>query len=475
MRVRLLGTGSADGWPNAFCACASCAAERAAGRTRAQSGALVDDTVLIDGGATAGLAATRAGASLEGVRLLLLTHQHTDHAHPAGLLYRSWAGGGPLVVAGPPDAVDACRPWLGPDADVTFRPVAPGDSLAEAGYAARALPAAHATGLGDEGVPDAVLWDVTGPDGSRLLWATDTGPLPDETLAAAAGAAYGLVLLEETFGDRADHGTQHLDLTTFPRELARLRAAGAVTATSDVVAVHLSHHNPPAPELARRLADWGARVVDDGTELRVGAGPAAAAHVAGPEAAAPAARPAAPAHAGRRTLVLGGARSGKSREAERLLAHRDDVVYVATSPPVADSGDDEWAARVAAHRARRPATWRTVETLDLAGLLGEDGPPLLVDCLTLWLTRVMDAHDAWAPGAWEAAAGARVEREVATLLEAWRRTPRRVVAVSNEVGQGVVPADAGTRRWRDEMGRLNARLAAETEDVRLVVAGRVLA
>ena len=229
-----------------------------------------------------------------------------------------------------------------------------------------------------------------------------------------------------------------------------------MTAATDVVAVHLSHHNPPTTELARRLADWGARVVDDGTELRAGAGTPVA--------------PPGPL----RTLVVGGARSGKSREAERMLADRGDVVYVATSTPASEADDPEWAARVAAHRARRPGSWRTVETLDLAGLLAEDGPPLLVDCLTLWLTRVLDRHDAWSPGAWEAGAGAAVGADVADLLAAWRATRRRVVAVSNEVGQGVVPADAGTRRWRDEMGRLNARLAAETEDVRVVVAGRVL-
>jgi adenosylcobinamide kinase/adenosylcobinamide-phosphate guanylyltransferase len=74
--------------------------------------------------------------------------------------------------------------------------------------------------------------------------------------------------LEETFGDVLDHGTRHLDLATFPTELARLRAAGAVTDDTDVVAVHLSHHNPPGPQLARRLAGSGARTVPDGTTVR---------------------------------------------------------------------------------------------------------------------------------------------------------------------------------------------------------------
>jgi adenosylcobinamide kinase/adenosylcobinamide-phosphate guanylyltransferase len=96
-----------------------------------------------------------------------------------------------------------------------------------------------------------------------------------------------------------------------------------------------------------------------------------------------------------------------------------------------------------------------------------------VDCLTLWLTRVMDRHDAWDDAAWKATGRKAVHDEVDALVGAWRSTSRRVVAVSNEVGQGVVPETAAGRRFRDEMGRLNARVAAVTEDVRWCVAGRV--
>jgi adenosylcobinamide kinase/adenosylcobinamide-phosphate guanylyltransferase len=173
----------------------------------------------------------------------------------------------------------------------------------------------------------------------------------------------------------------------------------------------------------------------------------------------------------RRTLVIGGARSGKSREAERLLAAEPDVTYVATSYPLGT--DDEWAERVRRHRERRPAEWRTEETLDVAGLLTVEGGPLLVDCLTLWLTRVMDRHDAWDDDKWASSAEKAVAAEIEELLAAWRRTIRRAVAVTNEVGQGVVPETASGRRFRDLMGRLNAQLAAETEDVRWCVAGRV--
>ena len=169
--------------------------------------------------------------------------------------------------------------------------------------------------------------------------------------------------------------------------------------------------------------------------------------------------------------MLGGARSGKSREAERLLASEPEVIYVATAYPA--DHDPEWSERVRRHRDRRPAHWSTLETLDLVPLLDGDGPPLLVDCLTLWLTRVMDRHDAWDDAAWAGGAEKAVAADVEALVEAWRTTARRVVAVSNEVGQGVVPDTSAGRRFRDQMGRLNARVAAVTEDVLWCTAGRV--
>ncbi|RZU31126.1 bifunctional adenosylcobinamide kinase/adenosylcobinamide-phosphate guanylyltransferase [Blastococcus saxobsidens] len=169
----------------------------------------------------------------------------------------------------------------------------------------------------------------------------------------------------------------------------------------------------------------------------------------------------------RRTLVLGGARSGKSRYAEQLLARARRVEYVACGLP-ADDGDPEWAARVALHRDRRPGSWRTVETVDLVRVLGEPGPPVLVDCLSTWLARVMDDCDVWtgAEGADE-----RLARAVDDVVAAWVGTRRRVVAVSNEVGSGVVPATASGRRYRDELGILNARVAAASQRVWLLTAG----
>ena len=172
-----------------------------------------------------------------------------------------------------------------------------------------------------------------------------------------------------------------------------------------------------------------------------------------------------------RVLVLGGARSGKSAVAEGWLADRGEVEYAAPGPVPDGDRDPEWAARVRAHQARRPAQWRTRETLDLEPLLAAGtAVPLLVDCLSTWLAGVMDACGVWVdrPGADGALAG-----RLDGMVTAWSAATRPVVAVSNEVGSGVVPATHSGRRYRDELGRLNARVAAGADQVHLVTAGLV--
>jgi adenosylcobinamide kinase/adenosylcobinamide-phosphate guanylyltransferase len=164
--------------------------------------------------------------------------------------------------------------------------------------------------------------------------------------------------------------------------------------------------------------------------------------------------------------VLGGARSGKSHYAESLLAGTDVVDYVACG--AAPDGDVEWADRIALHRVRRPASWRTVETLDLPDVLGRPGPPVLVDCLTTWLAGTMDDCGVWGE---EPGADARLAAAVDAVVAAWSGAARRVIGVSNEVGSGIVPATPSGRRFRDELGVLNARIAAASDRVVLVTAG----
>jgi adenosylcobinamide kinase/adenosylcobinamide-phosphate guanylyltransferase len=165
-----------------------------------------------------------------------------------------------------------------------------------------------------------------------------------------------------------------------------------------------------------------------------------------------------------RVLVLGGSRSGKSAHAEQLLADRADVTYLATSAP---SGDDaEWAARVEAHRARRPASWTTVETTAPSELVRAG--TVLVDSVTTWVAALMDETGVWAD---ESGAGDRLAARCDALVDAWTSTPAHVVAVSDEVGLGVVPETRSGRLFRDTLGAVNQRLAGTADEVWFVVAG----
>lgn len=160
------------------------------------------------------------------------------------------------------------------------------------------------------------------------------------------------------------------------------------------------------------------------------------------------------------TFVLGGARSGKSGHAERLVMDRPAPwYYIAT----AQAWDEEMRERIAAHAARRPAGWVTVEApRDLAGALAAvpGGAPVLVDCLTLWLTNIMLAPEA-----------PDVEAACAGLAEVLGRPRGPWAVVSNEVGLGIVPDNALARRFRDAAGRLNQTVAQRADRVLFMVAG----
>lgn len=159
------------------------------------------------------------------------------------------------------------------------------------------------------------------------------------------------------------------------------------------------------------------------------------------------------------TLVLGGARSGKSRFAEELVcASRLARVYVAT----AEAGDGEMRERIAHHQNRRGAEWRTVEEpLQLPAAISREalnGHILLVDCLTLWLSNLMHAER-------------DIAQETDLLIDSLTRAASPAVLVSNEVGLGLVPETPLGRRFRDEQGRLNQRVAAAVPNVAFVAAG----
>lgn len=167
-------------------------------------------------------------------------------------------------------------------------------------------------------------------------------------------------------------------------------------------------------------------------------------------------------------LVTGGVRSGKSRHAESLLSWSSTVTYVA--PGATDDSDPDWTARIAAHRARRPASWTTLETCDLTAAFRADGP-VLVDCLGTWLTAVLDARALWE------ASSESVTTTVNDLIDevvAVLAGREDVVLVTNEVGWGVVPAHRSGRLFRDLLGLVNQRIAAACDEVHLVIAGRVL-
>jgi adenosylcobinamide kinase / adenosylcobinamide-phosphate guanylyltransferase len=307
-------------------------------------------------------------------------------------------------------------------------------------------------------------WDVTGPDGGRLLLAAGPGQVPEP---AAGATPYDIALL---------------DLLTSPAHLGLLRSAGLVTTHTAVAALYTDHRVSSAAELARRCALWQAQQGDDGQLISGPVRPSAGE----PDGASPP----------RRTLIVGGARSGKSTEAELRLCGEPRVTYLAAGPwrsPTSPDGqaDLEWAARVARHRAHRPPWWQTVESLDIAGCLRQASGAVLIDGIGTWLAGVMDEAGLWAdedgvttarsaelPPGGVATGPDRsvvVQSRIDGLVQAWRQTTALAVAVTDDVGSGVVPAYPAGRSFRDQLGWLNQRLAAESEVVLHVVAGRVTA
>ncbi len=172
-----------------------------------------------------------------------------------------------------------------------------------------------------------------------------------------------------------------------------------------------------------------------------------------------------------RILVTGGVRCGKSRYAEQALAGEASVTYVTPGYAADPDADPEWAARVAAHRLSRPASWTTVETVDVAAALRAHPGPVLVDCLGTWLTRQLDAVG-WDSSRTQVAAV--VADATAALADAVAGHPGPLVLVSNEVGWGLVSEHASGRLFADLLGRTNQAVGAAVDEVVLMVAGRPL-
>jgi adenosylcobinamide kinase/adenosylcobinamide-phosphate guanylyltransferase len=310
MHVLVEGTGGASGWPEAGCRCASCLRTAVGGRTRKRS------TVVIDGVVVLGVAGVQDGGEGDG---------------------GSTGAGGQ----------------------------APGGDWAEApgGYRVRELADAGG-GRGGRG-GELGGWEVTGPDGGRLLYPARPGAVPVPPDGAAA------------------YDVAFLDMLGDPTQLGRLRREGLITADTITAVAFADHRVPGEGELRRRCGFWRVLTPADADRFTT-----ARSDQKGFKEFPGTARA-----ESWRVLVMGGARSGKSEEAELRLAGEPDVIYVATGPDGA--GDPEWAARVAAHRARRPGWWRTAETTDLAAVLGSARGAVLIDGIGTWLAAVMDECGAW--------------------------------------------------------------------------------
>jgi adenosylcobinamide kinase / adenosylcobinamide-phosphate guanylyltransferase len=173
-----------------------------------------------------------------------------------------------------------------------------------------------------------------------------------------------------------------------------------------------------------------------------------------------------------RILITGGVRSGKSRYGETLLADSAEVTYVATGPVPDPATDPEWAARIVDHRARRPAHWSTIESSDVAGVLGSVSGAIMIDCLGTWLTAVIDRLGTWEEplATWQD----DFHHELQDLIKAWQARRGRAVAVTNEVGWGLLSTYRSGRVFTELLGLVNQEMAAASDEVILVVAGRAL-
>lgn len=261
MEILLLGTGAADGIPNVFCTCRTCADYRDRGELRTPTSILIDDRLLVDPGPEAPRQVSRYGRDLSGCVAILAGHAHDDHLDPSLLMHRSWVSEEPLAFIGPAAVIDLSQRWLDPEqSSVQFTTLTAGDALSVAGYRIEALAANH------QAYGEALVYRISDATAS-LLYLTDTGLLPEATLAALSGLRVDLVLLEDTFGLAEGKGDQHHNLRAFAQTIAELRTRGVIDDDTRVVPIHQGHDNPPLAELREYLATIGTDVLPDGATI----------------------------------------------------------------------------------------------------------------------------------------------------------------------------------------------------------------
>lgn len=265
MDVLLLGTGAADGIPNVFCDCATCADYRSRGELRTPTSILVDWHLLIDPGPESPRQVSRLGRDLTECSVILVGHAHSDHLDASLLMHRSWVRATPLTLAGPAPVTKMSAQWVDPEQTaIEFVTLTAGMDLTISGYRIEALAANHAA------YGEALCYRISKDDHS-MLYLTDTGPLPPATLQALNRRRVDLVLLEETFGYSEDKSNgHHHNLHDFATTIGALTRRGVVDSFTRVVPIHIGHDNPPLTELQEAMGEFGAEVLPDGALIHIG-------------------------------------------------------------------------------------------------------------------------------------------------------------------------------------------------------------